>query len=158
MRKFIILICVLWLGIIFYMSNNTGTVSHKKSYKVANYLMHIINVDNKNPKITFRKANYLVRKTAHVLEYAILGSLVSGSLFSLNYKGKKALKYIILICISLASIDELHQYFIPGRTSQVTDVFIDSFGALIGITIFYLLYYKIYQVLKIKSISLNIKR
>ena len=38
-----------------------------------------------------------------------------------------------MICIAYAASDELHQFFSPGRSPQIRDVVIDSFGALAGI-------------------------
>ena len=39
----------------------------------------------------------------------------------------------LAFCSIYAVTDELHQYFVPGRSCQVKDVMIDSSGALTGI-------------------------
>lgn len=39
-------------------------------------------------------------------------------------------------CILYAASDELHQLFVPGRAGLITDVCIDSAGALLGILLF----------------------
>jgi len=65
-----------------------------------------------------------IRKTAHFTLYFIGGIgafLATGSL-----------KKSILIVFMLGGIDEFHQYFIPGRGAQFTDVLIDTLGGSVG--------------------------
>jgi VanZ family protein len=38
-----------------------------------------------------------------------------------------------MICILYAILDEVHQIFIPGRSGEIRDVFIDSSGSGTGI-------------------------
>jgi VanZ family protein len=85
--------------------------------------------------------NYPVRKAAHVSEYALLGVLVSTAL-AVSLKRKNAQEnfvkvggFALLICVSYAASDEIHQLFVPGRSSQFTDVCIDTLGALAGILV-----------------------
>ena len=51
---------------------------------------------------------------------------------------KKEHKIIISISIGgvYAIIDEIHQYFIPGRSSMITDVGIDTLGVITGVIIY----------------------
>ena len=78
--------------------------------------------------------NYPVRKAAHATEYAVLGILV---LVRCKYQKKWNRKRMILtawgISTMYAATDEIHQLFVPGRACMVTDVMIDSAGALTGI-------------------------
>ena len=37
--------------------------------------------------------------------------------------------------ILYACTDEIHQLFVPGRSGMIRDVFIDSIGGIIGISI-----------------------
>ena len=50
--------------------------------------------------------------------------------------GLKAEKNLIIlgliICIIYGGLDELHQFFVPGRYSSFTDFFADSLGLLTG--------------------------
>ena len=48
--------------------------------------------------------------------------------------------YALLVGIEYATIDEIHQLFIEGRSGQVVDVFIDSIGVSIGICVFMLVF------------------
>ena len=69
----------------------------------------------------------------HILEYAILGFLLS---VAIKTENKKMLKWTIFWAILIATIygitDEIHQLFVPGRTASVFDAFLDCIGAIIG--------------------------
>lgn len=79
--------------------------------------------------------DHYVRKTAHFMEYALLAVLVFNAL-KIDVKKKLCLFFSAWgICIIYAATDELHQYFVPGRSCQFKDVMINSAGALTGICI-----------------------
>ena len=77
--------------------------------------------------------DHYVRKTAHFLEYALLGVLVCRALGIDVKKKAHLLGAALAFCSFYAVTDELHQYFVPGRSCQIKDVMIDSSGALTGI-------------------------
>ena len=56
------------------------------------------------------------------------------SLFE-TYKLKEfnKLSYSLILSVVYATSDELHQCFTPGRGPAITDVMIDTMGALVGI-------------------------
>ncbi len=78
----------------------------------------------------------LVRKTAHVLEYAALGFALLLHLRTIPLV--KAPVWAWLIGALYAGSDELHQIFVPGRGPRVSDVVIDGAGLLLGILFFLL--------------------
>lgn len=84
----------------------------------------------------------VLRKIIHVLEFAWLGFVVYHcfrvnddivSVFGLTPKirGVKT-TFTLLSGFFMAFIDETIQFFVPGRSSEVTDVWIDFSGILIG--------------------------
>lgn len=81
----------------------------------------------------------LVRKLAHMTEFALLGACWTAALTRIESGGCSAKKtricYVLLICILTAMVDETIQAFVPGRGSLVTDVWIDTLGAVIGMGI-----------------------
>ena len=79
--------------------------------------------------------DHYVRKTAHFMEYALLAVLVFRALKIDVYQKIHLFFTAWVICIIYAATDELHQYFVPGRSCQIRDVMIDSAGALTGICI-----------------------
>jgi len=44
-----------------------------------------------------------------------------------------------VICVLYAISDETHQIFVPGRSAQISDVLIDSVGAIVGILMYLVL-------------------
>lgn len=79
---------------------------------------------------------FLFRKTAHLLVYAVLAALIYGSL---RYKRMRVITCIVVALTSvvmIASIDEYIQQFSPNRTSSIRDVGIDLIGGCCGIAIY----------------------
>ena len=77
---------------------------------------------------TNQTTRFLILKSFHLIEYAFLAWLLSFAIF------KK--KWVVLIAYLYAILDEIHQSFIPGRTSRFQDTLIDLVGILIGLLIF----------------------
>ncbi len=69
----------------------------------------------------------------HILEYAVLGFLLS---VAIKTENKKMLKWTIFWAILIATIygitDEIHQSFVPGRTASFYDILSDCVGAIMG--------------------------
>lgn len=82
-----------------------------------------------------QKYTHIVRKTAHFTIYLILGLLVSTLLKEYNLKTKQIIIYSILICMTYAISDEIHQIFVIGRSGELKDVLIDTCGSTVGILI-----------------------
>jgi len=69
----------------------------------------------------------VLRKGAHVTEYAIFGLLL------LRAVGRELPAF--LIGVAYAITDEVHQHFVQGRHASPIDVAIDSAGILLGIVV-----------------------
>ncbi|MDD2482910.1 MAG: VanZ family protein [Candidatus Shapirobacteria bacterium] len=76
---------------------------------------------------------FLILKSFHLIEYAFLAILLY---FAIQKK-----KLVVLIAYLYAISDEVHQSFVPGRTSRFRDTLIDLIGILIGILIFNSFYF-----------------
>lgn len=76
--------------------------------------------------------DFVVRKTAHFCEYALLGILASQALDPNRRVSRGAIVATALLCAAVPSIDETIQLFVPGRSGQVTDVLLDCCGAATG--------------------------
>ena len=121
---------IIWMIFIFIMSHTNGNDSSNQSNFIAQIILRFINVD-------LNILTFIIRKIAHMSEYAIL--------FLLIYYGlHKAIKYQYKLLISLiisilyACSDEFHQIFISGRSGQFKDVIIDTTGMIIMLSIIYL--------------------
>jgi VanZ family protein len=67
----------------------------------------------------------VLRKCAHVTEYAILGALLSRAL------GREVPAF--LAAVAYAATDEFHQHFVRGRHASPIDVAIDAAGVALGV-------------------------
>lgn len=126
------------------MSSMNITESNNQSKSTINTIvdstLNITNnlgITNKHPDDVSKtriinKYNYIVRRTAHVIEYLIFTILIIITLSSSGVKGKKIYIISLLICFIYACTDEYHQTFIAGRTGQFVDCLVDSIGVLIG--------------------------
>ena len=70
----------------------------------------------------------ILRKGAHMTEYAILGALLLRAL--------ERPPAAFLAGVAYAVTDEVHQHFVAGRHASPVDVAIDSVGVVIGVLLF----------------------
>ena len=140
-----LVLIVIWLVIIFSLSNDTAEESSSKSDVVAEEIAEVIYKDENKKK----ELVHPIRKIAHGTVYFILNILVMNLLFQLNRMNYKYYLLGILFCILYAISDEIHQLYISGRSGELRDVFIDSMGSILG-CLFYLGIYKLIR--KIKNV------
>ena len=69
----------------------------------------------------------ILRKCAHVTEYAVLAFLLRRALST---------PWAFAAAVGYSISDEIHQHFVTGRHSSPIDVAIDSTGVLIGVLVF----------------------
>src|SRR5690242_1746866 len=71
----------------------------------------------------------LTRKAAHFTEYAILAMLWFVALTrERGLSRRRAAWAAFLVAAAWSVLDEIHQAFVPGRTSSAMDVVLDSTG------------------------------
>ena len=140
LKKFInIGLLILWMIIIFVLSNDTGTASSNKSDGIASFISDIISFIDTDTLI------FIIRKLAHFTEYLILGILFLNVLKDYNVVNTKIVIITILFCFSFAISDEVHQLFIQNRSGKITDILIDTLGSSIGVIIYYLILKRKYK-------------
>ncbi len=77
----------------------------------------------------FNLLDFLFKKSAHFVEYAILALLLYRAAVNTTGLSKKKAGMLTLLFVVLYAIsDEYHQSFTPGREPAVRDVLIDSLG------------------------------
>ena len=74
---------------------------------------------------------FVARKLAHFTEYALLTFLWWRALRGRG-SASRVLAAAVAIAVAYAITDEYHQTFVEGRVGAVTDVLIDSAGALVA--------------------------
>ena len=139
-----LLLTVLLAGVIFYMSSEPATESGERSTTIAAEILPLVHpafetLPPEEQKAVLSSADHILRKTAHFCVYGMLGVLLL--LYSLCFAAKPPAHMLraLLAATVYAASDEIHQAFVPGRGSAVTDVLLDSAGALCGILFIWLL-------------------
>lgn len=127
-------VLVIWCGVIFFLSHQTGQESGNTSELVKKLFM-LIGIDVNS--ILGGMATLIIRKGAHFTEYFILCLLTYNALGS-GKSFKRRLTGALMFTVFYAVTDEIHQYFIPGRECALKDVLIDSAGGLLAGIIMYI--------------------
>lgn len=131
------------MGVIFYFSSRTATQSTGQSNVFVQWLINLFG----ESKLWV----FIVRKSAHALEFAGLSFLMN---FALLYtRGKKSVSLSILLTSLYSVTDEVHQIFVEGRSCEFRDWAIDTVGAVIGAVGFIILFAIINAILKKKRKS-----
>jgi len=65
----------------------------------------------------------------HLPVYALLGFLWMDALASFGCRRSVAGITAAVIATSYGIVDEVHQYFVPGRTASITDALVNAVGA-----------------------------
>lgn len=126
-----ILLVLLWLFVVYGMSSFDADISQSQSNIVVNLINELFNISDID---TINTISFIVRKIAHFCEYFILGILMYNMFHNFNKKTYIA----IILCILCAICDELYQSLIPGRSTKLLDIIIDSSGSTIGVYALYL--------------------
>ena len=77
------------------------------------------------PRVPVIWWDFILKKSAHVIEYAIFYWLLRRALPQYPILA-------LIIGILYALSDEFHQSFVPGRTAKLTDVGFDTIGILVS--------------------------
>ena len=123
-----------WIVVIFIGSSDLMSAEHTSRLLVPFLLWF-------KPDITAEaivQIHFLLRKCAHLTEYAILAILLRRALYrGTNLRAKPWVFFmaILFVCAVFAASDEFHQSFVPSRTASLNDVLIDISGAFFGLAV-----------------------
>lgn len=101
---------ILWAGVIF-------TFSSQPTIQTTDFFL----------------GDFILKKTAHLVEYAILSALIFRAMINYGVDRKKAFIYSLIIAGAYGISDEFHQSFTPGREPRLRDIIIDTIGATAGV-------------------------
>lgn len=123
----------LMMGLIFFLSAQTADQSVQLSGGVTQFLLTLVGWIFPNIASDPEIFHHLVRKSAHFLAYLLLGTLTANACRRSGASVMRTMLLALIICVFYAASDEIHQLYVSGRGAAVTDVLIDSAGALLGI-------------------------
>lgn len=115
------------IAFIFRNSLESGAISSARSQAVMQKINEILSVVNLGPL-----SEHTVRKLAHFAEFTLEGFLLMLCLRVYTHRFVRHISWPLLGGMTTALLDETIQRFIPNRTSQVTDVWIDMAGVVVG--------------------------
>ena len=129
-----IILIVIWMITVFCFSNQQGAESGDTSRKFTVVIIQILTGKSLELDDPFIEGIQLViRKLAHFMVYAIGGFLMMNYAHDTNISQKQKLLYSISFGEFYAITDELHQFFVPGRSGNIVDVGIDTLGVITGV-------------------------
>ena len=124
-----------WAVLIFCLS--TRTFSPSFSSGLLDWTLHFLHLQVSTG--TFDLLHALLRKSAHLTEYAIFALL----LYAFPHeKGSELWQpRRAVVCIAVAAVysltDEFHQLFVPGRHGSLSDCGLDTIGATLAMLVPY---------------------
>lgn len=116
----LVIIC---MGIIFFLSAQNGEESSDLS---GSFVMALLN------GLGIAIDEGLLRSIAHCLEFMGLSVLIFNAVY-VTWFLKLTPIIAFLGTVLYAITDEIHQIFVPERAFQISDILVDSTGALIGV-------------------------
>lgn len=135
------ILIILWMTIIFLFSSQNSEDSSRLSRGfLRNFILWFLPENINEDTVDFLE--HILRKCAHMAEYAVLGVLISIQL-RLYHAFEAELKKIwsaVFLVMLYAATDEFHQLFVGGRSGQISDIFIDTCGGMAGAFVIYLIY------------------
>jgi VanZ family protein len=120
---------LIWMALIFSASSDSHSYDH--SSRLIAPLLHWL--FPQMPATRVDAIVYFVRKCAHLTEYAVLALLLWRAVRRPVKNDPRPWIWpeaglALAIVFLYAASDEFHQIFVPTRTAQVSDVFIDTAG------------------------------
>lgn len=135
-----IILIVIWMITVFVFSAQKGTESGNTSREFTIVIIQLLTGKKLELDDPFIEGiQLIIRKLAHFTVYAIGGFLI----VNYEYAKEKTVKQKVLYSIALgggyAITDEIHQFFVPGRSGNIIDVGIDTLGVITGVLIYFVL-------------------
>lgn len=119
------------MTLIFLLSNEPASESSRRSGRVVDLLGDYVSTGGEDI------STFLVRKSAHIFMFFVLGILLYVLMRSFTVSPKKQVMFSIVFAFCYAVFDEIHQTFVPGRSGEARDVLIDTLGASVGVLVSY---------------------
>lgn len=151
------ILVILWMITVFCFSSQVGDESKATSGNTIRRIVLFFNTNISEYKLEeiVELLQPFTRKLAHFTIYTIGGFI----LYNLNNKydnsKKRKIAFSFLLGLMYAITDEIHQYFVPGRSCRIFDVFVDSCGVITGILLYISMLKIIDKILKNKVKKVN---
>ncbi len=129
-RKFFYWVLLIgWMIFIAVMSHKPANISDSYSMGI---ILRLDKLGVPLDSVFGDLSNFIIRKSAHFIEYMILAILVSNVL-NLYLAPKRSILITIISVFLYACSDEFHQLFVQGREGSFRDVLIDTAGGIAAV-------------------------
>lgn len=129
------LFVIAWALLIFLLSHEPAGESSARSAVIVNTVAGFL-------PFAESVLTYIVRKSAHVVAFFVLGVLLYIAVRSHKLSAKRAILISVAGVFAYAVFDEVHQLFVPGRSGEIGDVLLDTIAGAAGIASYYFLIIK----------------
>ena len=133
------ILIIIWMGTVFYLSSEDGDISSNTSGKTIRVVVDTLpstkKLEEKEKVKIVENWQPTTRKLAHYTIYAVGGILLYTFMNTFETSKKNKFEYATISGFCYAITDEIHQYFVSERSSEIRDVLIDTGGVVTGILI-----------------------
>ena len=124
------LLLLVWAGVIWTFSGASFDAPNTSRFlePLLRFLLPDIGPEG------LERAHFLVRKSAHLAEYAVLG-LVSWRAAAFDLGTLRSALTAAVLVVAMAAADEWRQSQLAERTGSLADVWLDTLGGLLGVCV-----------------------
>lgn len=136
LRIAIVVLCLVWQGVIYGFSAEDSDESGGRSQGLCYDIVHLLCGDERGEAEINALADKIepaFRILAHMFCYSVLGGLYFLLFASFGCACIRRSLFSVGCALVYAVFDEVHQYFVPGRSMQLVDVIVDTAGAVLAV-------------------------
>lgn len=123
------ILTMLWFGIVFFLSSQTGEETRSLSQRLAVFLGNFFNVSEADLPVFHSN----LRTAAHIIVYFILSMLAYASSRLSFPKTRFSWVYVVGTCSLFAVLDEVRKAYIPGRHCSYPEAGLNILGVVAGV-------------------------
>lgn len=131
-----LLIAAVVAGFIIHFTGEPADVSTETSKGVLRSILEFFFGENNEDTVTLY--NHYIRKFAHFFLFFAFSLSLNAAL--IHQDRLPRVPFTVALGAVFAVCDELRQYFVPGRATEIRDMLLDFSGVLLGVLIVTFLY------------------
>ncbi|KPB05839.1 VanZ family protein [Bacillus sp. CHD6a] len=140
-----------WMALIFFLSAQHADQSADLSGGITELVNKVVEQVAPEAELHIDEISFFVRKNAHFFAYMLLVMLTLNAVRRSGGHGWLSIGLAFVITVLYAISDEVHQLYVPGRSGQVSDVVLDSTGAVVGIALYLVISHRNDRKQKVKN-------
>ena len=143
LSAFLWIAAILWCGVLFYFSGQDGAESGELSRRFTIFILRTF------PFLPYsvEVLEPVLRNCAHFAIFALEGALLGAAMMTCLPERAVGGALAAAACAIIAVLNELHQSFSEDRTCEVSDMLVDSGGAITGVLFAALVLFLIFRLL-----------